>query len=38
MGEMRKAYNILVGKTERKRPLGSCSIGWEIILDWILGK
>jgi hypothetical protein len=32
MGEVRKAYSILVGKFERKRPHG------RIILDWILGK
>jgi hypothetical protein len=32
MGEMGNAYNILVGKRERKRP------DRKIILEWILGK
>jgi hypothetical protein len=46
MGEMRNAYNILVGKPEGKRPLESRyrwedniridirEIGWEVV-DWI---
>jgi len=29
MGEMRNAYEILVGKPERKRPLGRSRRGWE---------
>jgi hypothetical protein len=29
MGEMINAYNILVGKTERKRPLGRRRHRWE---------
>jgi fatty-acid desaturase len=29
MGEMRNAYNILVGKLERKRPLGRSRHRWE---------
>jgi len=29
MGEMRKAYNILVGKPEGKRPLGRPRYRWE---------
>jgi hypothetical protein len=29
MGEMRNAYKILVGKTERKRPLGKPRRRWE---------
>jgi len=29
MGEMRKAYNILVGKPEGKRPLGRTRHRWE---------
>jgi hypothetical protein len=29
MGEMRNAYNILVGKPEWKRPLGRARRGWE---------
>jgi hypothetical protein len=32
MGEMRRAYNILHGKLERKRPLG------KIILELIVEK
>jgi hypothetical protein len=28
MGEMRKAYNILVGKLEGKRPLGRHRLRW----------
>jgi hypothetical protein len=31
MGEMRNAYNILVGKTEGKWPLGRPRHRWEII-------
>jgi hypothetical protein len=37
MGEMRNAYNILVGKSEGKRPLGRLGIDGKIILEWILG-
>jgi hypothetical protein len=35
MGEMRNAYNNLVGKPERKRPLGRHRRRWEgnIIMD-----
>jgi hypothetical protein len=29
MGEMRNVYNILVGKPERKRPLGRPRCRWE---------
>jgi hypothetical protein len=29
MGEMRNAYNILVGKSEGKRPLGRPGRRWE---------
>jgi hypothetical protein len=36
MGEMKNAYNILVGKPERKRPLGRLRHSWEV--EWILGK
>jgi hypothetical protein len=32
MGEERKAYKVLVGKPEGKRPLGRPRRGWE---DWI---
>jgi hypothetical protein len=35
MGEMIKAYKILVRKCERKRPLGRPKHGRRIILDWI---
>jgi hypothetical protein len=35
MGEMRNAYNILVGKPERRRPLGSPRSRWEGE-DWML--
>jgi hypothetical protein len=34
MGEMRNAYNILVGKPEWKRPLGRPMHRWE----WIFRK
>jgi hypothetical protein len=37
MGEMRYIYNILVGKPERKRPLGRLGIEWKIS-ELILGK
>jgi hypothetical protein len=30
MGETRKAYRILVGKTEEKRPLGRPRRRWEV--------
>jgi hypothetical protein len=38
MREIRKAYKILVGKSEGKRPLGRTSVDGRIILKWILGK
>jgi hypothetical protein len=38
MGETRKAYKILVGKPEGKRPLGRPRQDGRIILKWILGK
>jgi hypothetical protein len=38
MGVMRNGYNILVGKSEGKRPLGDLGIDGKIILEWILGK
>jgi hypothetical protein len=37
MGEMGNEYNILVGKPEGKRPLGSLSVDGSI-LEWVLGK
>jgi hypothetical protein len=36
MGEMRNAYKILVGKPERKRPLGKAS--WEKNVKTVLGE
>jgi hypothetical protein len=33
MGEMRDAYNILVGKPEGKRPLGRPRHRWDIKTD-----
>jgi hypothetical protein len=38
MGEMRNAYNILVGKPEGKRPLGRPTHGGRVILEQVLGK
>jgi len=35
MGCDRKAYNILVGNPERKRPLGRPRHNWKIILGWV---
>jgi hypothetical protein len=37
MGEI-NAYSILVGKSERKKPLGRLSHGWEDNIRRILGK
>jgi hypothetical protein len=37
-GEMRNAYKILVGKPERKRPLGRPRHRERIILTWISKK
>jgi hypothetical protein len=36
MGEMRNAYQILVGKREGTRSRGG--LDWRIILEWILGN
>jgi hypothetical protein len=38
MGEVRGAYNILVGKPEGWRPLGRPWHKWEDNIRWILGK
>jgi len=38
MGEMRNAYGILVGKPERKRPLGRPRGGWEDNFGMDLGE
>jgi hypothetical protein len=38
MGEVRGAYNILVGKPEGRRPLGRPRLDGRITLRWILGK
>jgi hypothetical protein len=32
MGEIRKAYKILFGKPEGKRPLGRTRRGWRVII------
>jgi hypothetical protein len=37
MGEVRGTYNILVGRPERRRPLGRSRHRWEDNI-WILGK
>jgi hypothetical protein len=36
MGTKRKAYRILVGKPEGKRPLGRQDVGGRTISKWIL--
>jgi hypothetical protein len=33
-----RAYKVLVGKRERRRPLGDPAVGGKIILKWILEK
>jgi hypothetical protein len=38
MGEKRRAYRILVGRPEGRRPLGRPRRRWEIILKWIFKK
>jgi hypothetical protein len=38
MGEVRGAYNILVGRPEGRRPLGRPRRRWRTTLRWILGK
>jgi hypothetical protein len=38
MGEVSGAYNILVGRPERRRPLGRPRRRWEDNIKWILGK
>jgi hypothetical protein len=38
MGEMRNAYNILVGKLEGKSYLEDVDVDGKIILECILGK
>jgi hypothetical protein len=38
MGEMRNAYNILVGKPEGKSPFGRSRRDRKIILKWILER
>jgi len=37
-GEMRSAYEILMGKSEGKRPLGRIGIDVKTVLEWILEK
>ena len=36
MGERRGAYRFLVGKPERKRPLGRPKLRWDDKVNWIL--
>jgi hypothetical protein len=38
MGEKRDAYRILVGKPERKRPLGGPRRRWVKNVKWILER
>jgi hypothetical protein len=38
MGEKRKVYKVLVGKSKRKRPLGRPRRRWEDGSEWILGR
>jgi hypothetical protein len=38
MGEERKVYKVLVGKPERKRPLGRPRCGWEDGIRMDLGE
>jgi hypothetical protein len=38
MGEVRGAYNILVGRPEGRRPLGRPRRRWKDNIRWILGK
>jgi hypothetical protein len=37
MGEVRNAYNILVGKSEEKNHSEDLGVDGKIILEWILG-
>jgi len=34
----RGAYRVIVGKPERKKPIGRPRHGWRIMLRWISGK
>jgi hypothetical protein len=38
MGERKGAYRALVGKPERRRPLGRPRRRWEVILKWIFER
>jgi hypothetical protein len=38
IGEMRNAYNILVGKSEGNNHSEDLDVDGKIILEWILGK
>jgi hypothetical protein len=38
MGDRRGVYRVLVGKPERKRPLGRTWHRWRIILTWNFRK
>jgi hypothetical protein len=35
-GEIRNAYNILIGKLEGTRHLGRLDVDWSIVLKWRL--
>jgi hypothetical protein len=35
---MKNVYKILVGKAERRRPLGRLGVDGKMILEWILRK
>jgi hypothetical protein len=38
MGEVRDAYNILIGRPEGRKPLGRLGLDGRTTLRWILGK
>jgi hypothetical protein len=38
MGDRKGAYTVLMGRHERKRPLGRPRRRWEVILKWIIKK
>jgi hypothetical protein len=38
MGELRCAYNIVVGRPDGRRPLGRLGLDGKVTLRWILGK
>jgi hypothetical protein len=38
MGDRKNAYEIFIGKPQRKRPLGRPMRKWGDNIEWILGK